>query len=174
MPGRIDVERSRVLQAAILSLRTATTDTRRHVRQVMKSKLQPEFTKQIAERAVMSNQPRLSSAVLVRGAQIQISDQNVRMRTAASSRALSGGLVPNALGKAVEFGANPGKQSTYTRRSVKGRPHKVTRHASRQMPRTRRGGWAFYPTVENLLPRFAALWAQTAIRAVHEAFEGRR
>ncbi|WP_144719241.1 hypothetical protein [Agrococcus jejuensis] len=174
MPGRIDVEGSRLLQAAILSLRVAPTEVRKQVRQVSKRALEPEFTKQIAERAAMSNQPRLSSAVLVRGARIQVSDQNVRMRTAASTRALKGGLVPNAYGKAIEFGANAGKVSTYTRRSPKGKPHQVKRHTTRQWPRVRRQGWAFYPTVENLLPRFAALWTQTAIRTVHEALEGRR
>lgn len=174
MPGVIDVEGSRVLQAAILSLRTAPTDVRKQVRQVSKAKLEPEFTKQMAERAAESNQPRLSSAVLVRGARIQVSDQNVRMRTAASTRALKGGLMPNALGRGVEFGSHDARKTTYNRRSRKGRMHSVTRNTTAQWPRRRQRGWAFYPTVNNLVPRFAALWAQTAIRTVHEAFEGRR
>lgn len=163
-----------MLQAAILSLRTADTDTRRQVRQITKGKLEPEFTKQMAERAADSNQPRLSSAVLVRGARIQVSDQNVRMRTAASTRALKGGLVPDVLGKGVEFGSHDARMTTYNRRSRKGRVHPVTRNTTAQWPKRRQRGWAFYPTVNNLTPRFGALWAQTAIRTVYEAFEGRR
>ncbi|GAA2172415.1 hypothetical protein GCM10009846_10260 [Agrococcus versicolor] len=163
-----------MLQAAILSLRSAPTEVRKQVRQTIRAKLAPEFTKQMAERAADSNQARLSSAVLVRGARIAASDQNIRMSTAGSVRALSGGLVPNALGKGVEFGAHAARETTYRRRSVKGKTHSVTRNTTAQMPKRRQRGWAFFPTVNDLTPRFAALWSQTAIRTVYEAFEGRR
>lgn len=162
-----------MLQAAILSLRVAPTEVKRRVREVTRAQLGPEFTRQVAQRASESNQPKHSAAVLTRGSALQVSNQNVTMRAAASTRRLRGGLVPDVLGKGVEFGAVP-RTTTYKRRSRKGRTHEVTRNTTAQWPRRRARGWAFFPTVNKVTPRFTALWAQTAIRTVHEAFEGRR
>ena len=174
MPGRIDVLSNRRLQGTLLALRTVDKDVRRYVRQVTQKALQPEFAHQMAERTAMSNQPRLQNAVLVRTARIQVSDQNVKMKAADSSRRLRGGLLPSVHGKAVEFGSNRNKDTRYTRRSPKGKTHTVTRNAQNQLPTRRQKGWAFYPTVNDLAPRFTALWVQTAIRTVYEALEGKR
>lgn len=174
MPGRIDVRTSRELQAAILAIRAAPAEVRKRVRQVSKSRLEPDFQRRVTERASESNVPRLSSAVLARSARIQMSDQNVRMRAGTSTRALSGGLVPANYSKAIEFGSNRNTTTKYRRRSVKGKTHTVTRNTTNQMPRRRQRGWAFYPTANEMTPRYAALWVQTAIRTTAEALEGRR
>lgn len=171
MPGRIDVRTSRELQAAILAIRAAPAEVRKRVRQVSKARLEPDFMKRVSERASESNVPRLSSAVIARSARISMSDQNVRMRAGSSTRALSGGLVPANYAKAVEFGSNRSTTSKYKRRSPKGTTHTVTRNTTNQMPRRRQRGWAFYPTVQQMTPRYAALWVQTAIRTTAEALE---
>ena len=34
--------------------------------------------------------------------------------------------------------------------------------------------WAQNPAAAQMIPRFAALWAQTVVRTFHEAMEGKR
>ncbi|WP_404311298.1 hypothetical protein LG314_07925 [Agrococcus terreus] len=170
----MDVLSNRRLQATLLALRTVDKDVRARVRQTTRQALAPDFTRQMAERTASSNQPRLQGAVLVRTARIVTSDQNIRMKSAASTRRLSGGLQPSVHGKAIEFGSNRNKDTRYSRRSPKGKRHTVTRNAQNQLPTRRQKGWAFYPAVNDLSPRFLALWVQTAIRTVHEAWEGKR
>ena len=174
MPGRVDVLKSRELQAAILGLRNADKETRKHVRATTRQKLEPEFTKVMAEHSAMSPQPKLSNAVLVRTARIAASDQNVKMKAAASTKRLSGGLVPNVNGKVVEMGARNPVPTKYYRKSKNGGRHVVKRNAMNQLPPYRKGGHVFFPTTKELIPRFAALWTQTAIRSVREAFDKRK
>lgn len=169
--GRVDVERSRTFQAVLLSLRAAPTEMRRQIRQHTKRLIEPEFQREMRERATAS---RAQARVIGGGARIAVSDQNVRMRSAASTRPLSGGLVPNVHGSALEFGSNQARRRTYRRRHPKsGKVHTVTRNTTAHLPRFRKRGYAFWPTVAELTPRIGALWAQTAIRTVHEALEGR-
>lgn len=169
MPGRIDVEQSRAMQATLLALRAAPREVRANVRRYTKSLVEPEYQRQVRERAIAN---RAQARVIGGGARIQISDQNVRMRTAASTRPLSGGLVPNKSGAALEFGSNQRTRTRYWRTTA-GTRHLVTRNTTAQLPKFRKRGWAFWPTVVDLTPRIAALWAQTAIRTVHDALEGR-
>lgn len=156
------------MQAVLLSLRVAPREVRRNVRRYTKELIEPEYQRRMRERATAN---RAQARVIGGGARIAVSDQNVRMRTAASVRPLSGGLVPKSTGSALEFGAKPRKSRYY--RTTKGTRHVVTRDTTAQLPRFRKRGWAFWPTVSELTPRIAALWAQTAIRTVHDALEGR-
>lgn len=174
MPGRIDVGNNRALQAAILSIRAAPAEVRKRVRQTSRASLEPDFKKRVTERASESNVPRLSIAVVARSAGITMSDQNVRMKAGSSTRRLKGGLSPAIYSPAVEFGSSRNTTTKYSRRSRKGKTHTVTRNATRQMPYRRQRGWAFYPTVEQMTPRYASLWVQTAIRTTADALEGRR
>lgn len=170
MPGRIDVLNSRELQATLLALRNAPKDVQANVRRYTRDLLLPEFRQGMAERATAG---RTQQRMLVDTARITVSNQNVRMSSATGRRKLRGGLVPSEHGSAFEFGANP-RTRTYERKSPKGKVHSVTRNTTAQLPRFRAKGYAFYPTVANLVPRFAALWVQTSIRTVLDAFPGGR
>lgn len=175
MPGRIDVLNSRELQATVLALRAAPKEVQANVRRYTRELLLPEFRKGMAERALPH---RTQQRMLVDTARISVSNQNVRMSSATGRRKLRGGLVPSVHGSAFEFGANP-RTRTYERTAPtkgrgKGKRHQVTRNTTAQLPRFRAKGYAFYPTVEALVPRFAALWVQTSIRTVLDAFPGGR
>lgn len=174
MPGRIDVEGSRELRAVITGLKAVPKETSAQVRKVTKARLQPEFQQIMAERAAMTSQPRMVSAVLVRTARISVSDQNVKYQSAHIGRPLRGGLDPKVNGRVVEMGAKRPVPTRYYRKSKKGGRHIVTRNAMAQLPDYRKKGHVFWPTVSELNPRFAALWAQTALRSIHEAFERKR
>lgn len=175
MPGRIDIEGSRELKAAVLALRSAAKEVRANVRRYSRELMLPEFRRELAQRATDS---RTQARVLVDASRITVSDQNVRMRSATGRRPLSGGLVPSAQGSAFEFGSNRRTDTTYWRTARKrsggaGKRHKVTRDTQAQLPRFRKRGWAFYPTVADLIPRFASLWVQTSIRTTLDALERR-
>lgn len=171
MVGRIDIDGDRVLQATVLSIRSAPREIRKEIRQHTRRVAQAEFGKQVQERSVMAKQPRLVHAVVGRTARVAVSDQNVRMSAATQSRKLSGGLIPKRYGSAVEFGSNKRQKVEYTRRSPKGRVHKVRRNTHAQLPAFHSKGWAFYPTVTDMIPRIVKLWSQTAVRTLMESIE---
>lgn len=182
MVGRIDIDGDRVLQATVLSIRAAPREIRKEIRQHTRRVAQAEFTKQVAERAVMAKQPRAVHAVIARTARVTVSDQNVKMSAATQSRPLKGGLVPLRYGTAFEFGSNKREKVEYQRRASKrsgakksrrgaGMVHTVRRNTHAQLPAFHSKGWAFYPTVTDMIPRIVRLWSQTAVRTLMESIE---
>lgn len=167
---RLDVRNSRELQATLLAIRRAPSEIQKQVRQQTKAKLLPEWQKGLRERA----DTRLQHRVLADTAKATVSNQNVRLSSAGSAKKLSGGLQPSKNGRGVEFGASPEKYRTYDRRSKNGGTHKVTRRTGRPMGPTNRKGNVIFPTVSELIPRFASLWVQTTIRTFYDAIEGKR
>lgn len=168
---RIDVRGSRELQAVIFALRLVDSTFRKVYRREVKRIAEPEFRKALAQHA----STRLENRVLVNTAVVRASDQNIRMMSASKGRKLSGGLNPKTDYAAVEFGANRDNKTTYqrTNRSGGGK-HKVTRAASRQFRARNRDGYTFYPTVRKFIPRMASLAAQTLVRTLGNATEGKQ
>ena len=169
MPLGIDVFGSRELQAAILGLRRAEKDMQKQVRQHTREKLLPEWQKGLAERA----ETRLEHRVLVDTGRVKMSNQNVRLSSGTVGRKLSGGLSPKDGHGPVEFGADRTTTTTYDARSRKGKSYRVTRHTRAQLRARRPNGYVVYPTATALLPRFASLWVQTAVRGFHDGLEGK-
>lgn len=165
----IDIYESRALQAAVLGLRRANKGLQAQVRKQTREKLLPEWQKGLAERA----ETHIEHRVLVDTGRIKMSNQNVRMSSASVGRKLSGGLNPKTDYPAVEFGVDRAKTSTYEVTSRKGKRFKVTRHTRASLRPRRRNGYVVYPTATALLPRFAALWVQTAVRGFHDGLEGK-
>jgi hypothetical protein len=164
---RISVWDSKELQAILLALRGFDRDLKKEIRSRTKTMAQPEWQKAVAERAGTV----LESKVLAATARVQVSDQNVMLRSASIGRSLSHGLLPSANYAAVEFGADRNVKTTYERRSPKGKTHSVTRRTRTQLrPRTRKG-YVVFPAAAEMIPRLAALWAQTTVRTFHETIE---
>lgn len=166
---RIDIYGSRELQAVVLSLRRAEKDIQKNIRTYTKSLLFPEWTKALAERA----ETRLEHRTLVSTGRIQMSNQNIKLKSASLSRPLSGGLIPSRDGAAVEFGANREEKTTYDAISSTGKSYRVTRRTRRQLRPKTVQGYVFYPAARAMIPRFASLWVQTTIRTFRDALEGR-
>lgn len=165
---RISVFQSEKLQAAILALRGFDRTVQAQVRRHTKAIGQPEW--QTAVRGRTST--RLEERVLGTTARMTVSNQNVTLKSAGVGRALSGGARPAELAQAVEFGAAP-RQSRVTARSRKGKRYSYTRTTGHQFRGVNRRGYAVYPAAREMIPRFAALWVQTAVRTFHEAMEGK-
>ena len=115
----------------------------------------------------------MESRVLGDTARVRVSDQNVTLASAGVGRALSGGARPPQIWHGVEFGANA-KRTAVTARSRKGKTYRYTRTVNRQFKTPNRRGYAVYPAAAKMIPRYAALWAQTVVRTFHETMEGKR
>lgn len=161
MPISIDVRDSRELQAALLAIRSVPREIRAQIRKHTKAMAQPEWQEGVASRA----KSKLDHKVLVKTARVAVRDTNVVLRSGATGKLKD-------LTRPVEFGANRDQIEEYSGRRGSKR-FKVRRHTARQMAWRRQEGRVVYPTAENLIPRFAALWVQTVIRTFHETWERR-
>lgn len=164
---RIDVKASRELQAVLLAVRQVPKELQAQIRQQTKAMLAPEWQKAMREHA----QTRLEHRVLADTARVSVSNQNVRISAAGLKKSATSGLNPSVVGRAVEFGANRESYSTYSRKSGKGGTHKVKRRTRRHLRPANGSGYVFYPAAANIIPRLAALWVQTTVRTLAEAFE---
>ena len=167
---RINVKDSRELLATLYAIRSLDKTIAKMIRQETKRIAAPEWKKALAERA----NSRLEHRVIVDTSVVTVSNQNVRIQSASKGRALSGGFNPKTDYHAVEWGADRDRETTYKRRSRKGRTHEVTRHAARGMKPRNQSGYVFYPAAKEMIPRMARLWVQTTVRTIATAFEGKQ
>lgn len=169
---RISVHSSRQLQAIILAMKQLDKEVRKQIRQQTRQVVRPEWERALAEHA----STRLEHRVLVQTARAQVSDQNVQLQSARVGRSLSGGLKPSVHFAPVEFGANRNEFrpiSTKATRTATQTMRLKKRRTMRQFRPAKRQGYVVYPAAANIIPRIAALWAQTVARTTHEAFESR-
>jgi hypothetical protein len=166
---RLDVKKSRELQAAIFAIRSLDSTLAKFIRQQTKRIAQPEWMRALLRRASTVLEMRVLSQTAV----VTVSNQNVRVQSASKGRPLSGGLNPKVDYPAVEFGVTP-KRTTYERVSPKGNRHRVTRTTGTAMKSRNAKGYVFYPAAREMVPRLAALWVQTVVRTIATAFEGKQ
>lgn len=166
---RISVFESKELQATLLALRGFDKDLKKQIRTHTKRIAQPQWQKSVREHA----ETRLEQRVLADTARVQVSDQNVMLRSAHIGRALTGGLKPSENWAGVEFGGDQEKASTYSATSRTGTSYKVTRRTRRQLRPRKKTGYAVFPAAADMIPKIAALWVQTTVRTFHETLEKR-
>lgn len=171
---RIDAHASRELQAVLLAVRRAPKEIQAQIRKQTKAIALPEWQQAMAESSQILS--RAQHLVLVKTARVSVSNQNIRLSSATVGKALSGGLKPSEGYAAFEFGTDrrADRVNTYRAHSRKGKEYWVhKRHTTRQLPFLNKTGHAFYPAVARMIPRIASLWAQTTVRVLMEAFEGK-
>lgn len=160
---RVSARSSAALRATVLAIKSVDRDLRREIRTGVRTVALGEWARALDRSASTT----LERRVIADTARITASDQNVRIRAAgARRRVTTGGLRPAEYGRAVEFGADRGKRTTYRRKG-----HPVTRHTARQMRPRNRSGYVFFPTAAEMVPRLLALWVQTTVRTIAEALE---
>lgn len=170
MPVRIDVLNSRELQAVLLAVRGADRAIQANIRKHTKEIAEPEWRQALAEHAP----DRLSHRALVATGRLAASNQNIRLSSATVGRSLAGGLSPKTEYAAVEFGANRSKRTTY-QATRNGHTYTVReRRTTQQLLRRNPKGYTFHPAIAQMVPRVAALWVQTVVRTMAEAFEGKQ
>lgn len=160
---RIDVQGSRELQDVILALKNSDAETRRAIRTFTKAEITRPWLEAINKEAGDILERRVIAAT----ATVAVSDQNIRIQSAAKGRKLSGGLQPKLDYGPVEFGA-AGKKKSYMRKG-----HRVTRNTTAQFKPRNRKGYVFFPAARLMIPRLARLWVQTVVKTYADIFEGR-
>lgn len=154
------------LQAAVAGLKGARRDVRNTVNRATRATLSPVWKQEVESRV-----SRRADVRVFKGARIVAGNPPYAV-AATSKRALSGGLVPATGWQGLEFGAvDPGRVTTYTRRSAGGGTHQVTRHTARQLPRRFPKGRVVYPALGDLGPRLASLWVSVIVRVFNDAAE---
>jgi hypothetical protein len=162
--GRISLNVDSPLRSMLLAVRPVPADVRKQINTFTKRDAGPIWLAETRERAATHVQQR----VLVDTSRVGVTDRNVALRSATVGNVRSG-LPASRLAQAAEWGINPGK--IIQTRSRKGKPYK--RRMGPAFPPTRRGGYVVYPAAKQAIPRIAALWVQTAVRTILDAFDGR-
>lgn len=158
------------LRAAVLAMKRADSVVRRDVSARMRESMNPAWRAEVTERTPAGLAGRLLNVG------VRITGGNPPQLVAASSRRKVGNggtLTPDTNWPGWEYGASGDDEKTYTTRSRAGTAYKVTRHTERQMPARRRNGRVLGPAVQAILPRVAAYWTQSVIRAFMDAAEGK-
>lgn len=166
---RISVYSSRELQGLIARLRTVDRETRKAIRQATRGVALPIWQESLRSHATT----RLEVRTLVDTGRVKVSDQNVTLTSATIGRRLSGGLAPKKDFHLVEFGSvDRDAYRPYSATSRKGRTFPVKRRTQRMFKARNTKGYVVYPAAADAIPRLASLWAQTAVRTLHELIEG--
>jgi hypothetical protein len=175
---QISAHDAREFQLVVLALRQyVDRDLAAGIRKAARSTVEPLWREAVDDSARKASAylPRgLAQRVFARTARAAVADRNVTLRAAGTGKPLSGGFdYREREWGALEFGTKARQRTTtYPSTSRRGRHYIVhDRHTRRQLPVRRAKGWVFYPAAEHAIPRIAALYAQTAIRGLHEALE---
>lgn len=166
---RVRVDGVRDAVAASYALRRVDTELRREMTRNIRTVVNPIWRGAVRARG---RRP-VDDAVLVKGTRVNAGARPALV-AASSRRPLRGGLIPRDDWHGFEFGRTSDRVETYTRPSPNGGRHTVTRHTMRQLPPRYANGRVLYKAVAEVGPRIFSLWAQTAIRTVFDALEGRR
>jgi hypothetical protein len=161
---RIDVRGSDALRDVVLAINQSDREVQRAIRTFTKARLTRPWLEAISKEATTSLERRVISAT----ATVSVSNQNIRIQSAAKGRKLSGGLQPKVDYAPVEFGSGIHK-TTYSRKG-----HRVTRTTGTQFKRPKRRGYVFYPAASKMIPRLASLWVQTVVKTYADIFDGKR
>ena len=156
-----------LLRGVVLALKAVEKPVRAEISKETRGTMNPVWRDAVASRAAT----RMDAAVFGKGARIAAGNP-ARAVAASSRRALSGGFVPDRDGRALEFGVDRSKESTYTRRGKHG-THQVTRHTRRGLPARNRRGRVVYPAFAEFGPRLTSMWVQIVVRNIHKALEER-
>lgn len=155
------------LRGVVLAMKSADKDLRNAINREQRAALNPIWRESMAEK--LNGLPDVDKIILGRGARVKAGNPS-QVIAGNSTRALSGGLVPNRWAKSWEFGTSDrNKYRTYERRNRRnGGTHTVTRRTRRQLPALARSGHAIWPAAAETIPRLVSLQVQTVVRVINE------
>lgn len=155
------------LRAAVLAMKRADSTVRRDTAGRMRQTMNPIWRSELA--ANLTGADPLESRMLTTGARIA-GGNPPQLITASSRRKVGsgGGLVPDRDWHGWEYGSRGNKTSTVARKGTTYR-----RVTTRHLPTRTGTGRVIGPTVSGILPRIAAFWTQSVIRAFMDAADGK-
>lgn len=149
------------LRAAAVALRHADAEIRRGVSARMRGEMSPVWKAEVEQRA-----GGLAARILTPGARIA-GGNPPQIIAASSKRKIGRGLIPDQHWPGYEYGANDS-----TRVVTSSRGAKYRRHVMRHLPK-RGDGRTLEPAARELLPRIASFWAQSVVKVILDAAEGK-
>lgn len=156
------------LRAIALALRAATKEVRTDANQRMRATTNPAWQSEVTQH--LTGAGRLEGQLLTAGVRVAAGNPPVLV-AANSKRAVGRGvLTPSEDWPIFEFGAKGDKLSRM--KSPKGKVY--GRHTRRGLPAFKASGHVLYPALASVLPRIAAFYAQSVIRAYMDALDGKR
>ncbi len=166
---RLDVRGSDALRDVVLAINQSDREVQRAIRTYTKAELTRPWMQAIGEQV----NTKVEGRVIAATATISVSNQNIRIQSAAKGRKLSGGLNPKVDYPVVEYGADRSQTTRYRRKGRNGGTHNVKRHTYIQFrPRNKRG-YVFGPAAKEMIPRLASLWVQCVVKVYGDIFDGK-
>lgn len=158
---RISVLVSRDFQALLTVVRGLDDAVRKRLRQHTRAQALPIWLQEVRGRV----QTRLQTRVLLDSARVDVSDQNITLRSATIGK--THGTPNSTLAAGAEFGANPDRKiATRTKDGTR-----YTRRLGSVFLPVRSRGWVVFPASGEAVRRVGALWVQTAYRTTAEELE---
>lgn len=161
MAGRISLLIDSPLRTLMLAMQDLDKEVRTQINKSTKAEAAPIWEDELWKhggRSVLEER-------LADSGKVGVTTRNVFLRAGVGK--LHSGTPLERLALAIEFGRNA--DGEIKRRTKSGRRYTM-RSGTRFLPRSRRG-YMVYPAAMDTIPRFASLWIQTTVRAVHEAVE---
>lgn len=156
------------LRAVALALRKATKDVRNDATRRMRATMNPVWRSEVPQHLTGSGP--LEGKMLTAGTRVHAGNPPTLVAASSSKRVGRGDLTPNDNWQMMEFGSHGTKRSKMTSR--KGKTY--FRRTTTGLPTFKKGGRVLYPALANVLPRIAAFYAQSVIRAYMDALDGKR
>lgn len=154
------------LRAIAVALRAASKDVRKDSYARMRETMNPAWRSEVAGHLTGAN--RLESRMLNVGVRVAAGNPPTLVAASSSRRVGRGELTPSGDFQIQEFGSHGTKRSKM--KSRKGKTY--FRRTTTGLPPFTKGGRVLYPALASVLPRIAAFYAQSVIRAYMDALDG--
>lgn len=131
----------------------------------------PDWTTSIQKRIDVRPNPKFHTALLMKGARVNIGTQGIAAIAASSTRPISKGstLTPAENWPGAEFGAREKRVTVFGRRGETNYNY-VRRINKQYLDRNRKGKFVFR-AAEEIVSRSVALWVQTIVQVISEAVD---
>lgn len=151
------------LRAVVLAMKQADAEVRRDVSARLRETMNPAWRSEVNQH--LTGAGRLEGQMLTAGVRITAGNPPVLNAANSKKKVGRGDLTPAEDWQMYEFGSHGTKTSAMVSKTGKHYP----RHTRRGLPQFKKTGRVLYPAVAAILPRVAAFWAQSVIRAFMQA-----
>lgn len=151
------------LRAAVLAMKRADRFVRNDVNDRMRSTMGPVWRQEVQAKSANS---RVAHSQEVLSANARFAGGNPgQLVTAASKKKIGRGLIPDQHWAGYEYGAARNAYSAMTSKKGTSYKRRTKRHLSQRVSQ----GFAIEPAVVEVLPRIAAFYAQSVVKAFMDA-----
>lgn len=163
---------SKELQAAILGLKIVQKDVRKEILKRTRELILKDWDRSVADEISSVGGDIYATRLTMRNTRVKVGTQGFALQAATrNTKATSGGLISGKHYYLAEFGADKAVVPVNGRRGNTRYQYKRTVNTGFQR-RTKNGRYAF-KAAGKMMHRAIALYTQSAIQLIYEAFEGK-